>query len=526
MELLLGMPLLIGGLGLRPFVAAAAYVSGALAGRSVVLSRLSTSGRAADGALVSMMQAAAPAVMAAYAELERADRRVAPYRSPSAAGLLALDPSHPPSQRVLSGVLHEEQLLAWRAVSPPEEQVYRAGCSGAGAFEWLLAFPGQLSSEQRAQAEWPCLTFVTALQLRLGVPLSALLDAGFPADAETACWLRTRPPAAAAADPDDRDALVGSTTPSTQARSPSQAPPRCSNAHGNRLVDSRGRLILGCVAGGGATSAHDALAAVLARLAPVPGLGAFGPASTARKTQTAGRRGASPDAGTVGAIFSGLATVPAPRSGRWPAPDVYCCPSPWPPSQGRPVFLDVTVHQTATADTTKVGMDRLRTVAFQNADPLAEVDAALATQESRKRQHYRGCAIPGGPLAHAVFEPFAVEAGGRLGPAARALLRSWARAAAGDDPRSSALSVASATVLRTHLQHVSSTFHRLQASRILRAAAWWSEDHAVPPCLGLGLAALVPSLDGTRAFRDLGDLPASAFAAAERDLLAGAFAVV
>ena len=66
-----------------------------------------------------------------------------------------------------------------------------------------------------------------------------------------------------------------------------------------------------------------------------------------------------------------------------------------------------------------------------------------------KTQHYEIECSQGGPLHHARRIPLIVDAGGRLGEEANALLRSWARlAAAGNDLKCENISDQASSILR------------------------------------------------------------------------------
>ena len=111
---------------------------------------------------------------------------------------------------------------------------------------------------------------------------------------------------------------------------------------------------------------------------------------------------------------------------RWGNPDVYV-PAVAGLSRGLPVFLDVRV---------------VRGDSSKRAAANTPVVDTLREAARHKTQHYETECGPGGPLHHAclMIIPFMVDAGGRLGEEADALLRSWARLAAGDDLKCESIS--------------------------------------------------------------------------------------
>ena len=79
--------------------------------------------------------------------------------------------------------------------------------------------------------------------------------------------------------------------------------------------------------------------------------------------------------------------------------------------------------------------------------------------------------IKNGPLHHARLNdiPYIVDAGGRLGEEADALLRSWARLAAGDDLKCENISDQASSILRQYREVVGAVLQRNNASMVLRA---------------------------------------------------------
>ena len=374
------------------------------------------------------------------------------------------------------------------------------GVSDRGAGAWLLAAPDgnprfrhllQLSSQE----------FRTALQLRLGLPLNVLIAADVEAPGEGGtCPLlkssnsggvaaaparsRGRPrslrkalrkgragapvPAAAANDVDLDPPLEGEgeaavdprDAPTTTPSRPQSTSPTPSGICGQPL-NHHGRHLLRCACGGGLKARHDRIARVLALIAPrgTTGLCAYLPVS------------ATADENKVYKLMCTLAAErPDPSSAdpdgtsRWNKPDVYV-----PPHEringGRPAFVDVTVVQ---------GDAPGRLGAYTPAEDL------LLAAEVAKTNHYKEETAPGGPFCHALFVPFVLETGGRLGIQADALLKSWARLAAGDDMDQPKMSTLATFILRQYREAVGVTLQRGNALMVQRAVGDLGQDGARP----------------------------------------------
>ena len=125
-------------------------------------------------------------------------------------------------------------------------------------------------------------------------------------------------------------------------------------------------------------------------------------------------------------------------------------------SRGLPVFLDVRVVRSDSSKRAKANT------------PVADT---LREAAVHKTQHYETECGPGGPLHHARLIPFIVDAGGRLGEEADALLCSWARLAAGDDLKSCGekISDQASSILRQYREVVGAVLQRNNAGMVLRA---------------------------------------------------------
>jgi len=94
----------------------------------------------------------------------------------------------------LTSILDSAALVALQRLTTVEEDrdAHRINHSGPGAAPaWLLPFPGGPSAlEHQRVLQWPGSSFLVApaLQLRLGVPLTALLAAGMPVAGGLPCW--------------------------------------------------------------------------------------------------------------------------------------------------------------------------------------------------------------------------------------------------------------------------------------------------------------------------------------------------
>ena len=101
----------------------------------------------------------------------------------------------------------------------------------------------------------------------------------------------------------------------------------------------------------------------------------------------------------------------------------------------------------------------------------------LLAADSANTAHYKEAA-PGGPFCHALFVPFVLETGGRLGIQADALLKSWARLAAGDDMDQTKMSTLATFILRQYREAVGVTLQRGNALMAQRAVGDLGRDGA------------------------------------------------
>ena len=361
------------------------------------------------------------------------------------------------------------------------------GAGGRGAGAWLYALPGS-SLRFRNLLSMSSPEFITGIQLRLHLPLGVLVAAGVEAPGEGGtCPLlpssfsgapatpaarpagapgrkRRRaprhqlaqgsPPAPAADDLDrpppsgeeaavDRDALT--TVSSRPQTAPTSRPGACSQP-----LDHCGRHLLQCVRGGSLKARHDRIARALALIAPhgTTGLCAHLPVS------------ATADEHKVYKFMCILAPERAdPNSAnpddttRWAKADAFV-PAHELIGGGKPTFIDVTV---ARAD------------APGRSASYTPIEDLLLDLEKGKRDHYVDELAPGGPLHHANFVPFVLETGGRLGLEADALLKSWARLAAGDDMKFAKMSTMATFILRQYREVVGVALQRGNALMVQRA---------------------------------------------------------
>ena len=538
MRLLLALPLRLGGMGLRLFAREPAFLSGMLAARDVLRGRFTLPAFGATEASIVLRLAVSnafladrplgAALQAALTSLASMERTVAE----ATAGRCALperirgqrewetllDPAQPPPslaelipdlptaasapglQGQLSFILHESTLLSWRRMVPVREDAIRVGQSGPCAAAWLLAFPGGPSApEFRSILRWPGSTFFTALQMRLGAPLSILVAAGVPATG-TLCWLRRQAlmvdPAADVTTPADTDAATAAAAPPEEgAREgpsnpsphvPGEAAPLASDddnaegppgtphlsrvpplrdtaprsrphdathcgrgERGNVLPD--GRQLPFCANGGFNIYTHDGIAAALTSSAP-----------SQRPDNWPGRRYATAVKKTIGQIMVSL----APSREPWRIPDVAS------PGDDIVTFVDVTIERSAYGS-------------HKGGDGRSNVLSALSLAAADKIKHYNDELGPSGPFAPGKgrFVPFAVSYGGLLSPDALDLLKHWARCRVGEPATvsTSAGSAASRPYLLNSLRLTSTVHQRWNACRIHHAAAELSEMHAEGP---------------------------------------------
>ena len=238
-QLLLELPLRLGGMGLRFFTREPAYLAGMLAARATLRTRfelmtlpdcdLSVEDRSRLSSVVlkeavesAFLQSrvTGAALAAAFTRLRGIEAAVAADVERRSLLMLAirgdpawerlLDPAEPSPtlekliphpnddppkdlQWHLTVLLHEDARLAFSRVAPLVDDIIRVNQSGPSAAAWMLAFPGGPSSPAYRQClRWPGSTFLTVLQYRLGVPLSVLIAAGVPAGGAP-CWLSRGP---------------------------------------------------------------------------------------------------------------------------------------------------------------------------------------------------------------------------------------------------------------------------------------------------------------------------------------------
>ena len=227
-------------------------------------------------------------------------------------------------------------------------------------------------------------------------------------------------------------------------------------AHPRRVVSPLGRPLLVCPNGGYGISTHDSLAAALASLAPPRPLGAW---PGANRFATAVKH----------VIKRRLASLAPGRE--WRAPDVAA------PGD---TFVDITVSH--------ITPSRLRGA----RDGRSCVLYALYLEETMKRSHYKNEMAPSGPLAPGTgcFVPFAVASGGLLGPAARQLLRRWAKRQAGPNSQASTdgpdgggseSQAATRSFLAHGIRLLSTVLHRWNACHVHAAASELAELHVLEP---------------------------------------------
>ena len=541
MRLLLELPLRLGGMGLRLFAREPAFLSGMLAARDVLRGRftLPTFGVTAAAIVLRLavsnaflvgrpLGAGLQAALTSLASMERtvAEATAGRYALPERIRgqrewETLLDPAQPPPplaelipdlptaesapglQGQLSFILHESTLLSWRRMVPVQEDAIRVGQSGSCAAAWLLAFPGgPCAPEFRSILRWPGSTFLTALQTRLGAPLSVLVAAGVEATG-TPCWLRrqalTVDPAAdvmtladiditatVAAAPLEEGAREGSSTPSPHVPGDAatlelepdddaeEGPPgtphrplvpplrdtaplsrphdalRCGRrARGTIRHD--GRELDLCANGGFHIYTHDGIAAALTSSAPPQ-----------RPDNWPGRRFATAVKKTIGQMMVSL----APSREPWRIPDVA--------SPGDDTFVDVTIVRSGSAHRPPTG-----------GDGRSIVLSALSLAAANKIKHYKDELGPTGPFAPGKgrFVPFAMSSGGLLAPDALGLLKHWAHCRVGEPATAStsSSSAASRPYLLNSLRLTSTVLQRWNACRIHHAAAELNEMHAEGP---------------------------------------------
>ena len=378
----------------------------------------------------------------------------------------------------------------------------------------VLGLPGWVELTRiRRVLRWLGDTFRTALQLRLGVPLSVLIAAGVPQEG-ILCWLRRfavaapqaglpadledeeAPPvdteAAAAADaasavtdtaaaaPRERVAREGPSTPSPhvhgigmQARSVARA-----GGPSSPILSARQRLQRRTTAVAPALSArfrpHDPVKCGPAdrRLIDRKGRGLFdcnnqgfniathdaialALAAVAPPLPMGEWPGADHHATAVKPIVAMRMTALAPGR-KWWVPDVAL-------SNPRHTFVDIKSSHTASACHLPGAQDGRTSVV-----------TALSAAEQAKVRHYEREGAPGGPFAPGTgfFVPFVMTLGGLLAPSAIALLKRMAAVrrdvvADGADPCEAE---ASLSYLRHSVQVLSTVLQRWNACRIHAAA--------------------------------------------------------
>ena len=452
-KVLLEIPLRQGGMGLRLFAREPAFLAGMLTARSVLRARFNlpaftvpptsssiTLQRVVANAFLphQRLGVALAAAHLSLAEMERTVAEDVAHRPPlpgrmkgDKAWETLLDPSKPPPclqelvphfdvepckglQGHLTSILHGDALVQWRQMAGVEEDARRVSQSGPCGAAWLLAFPGGPSApEFRRSLRWIGSTFLTALQLRLGVPLTVLFAAGVPSEG-TPCWVRrfridadstgaVDASAAPATDPDaavaplEEGAREGDSTPSPHVQGAgtpagsmavggpiSTTPPLqplrrtaaasttdrliphrvdCCGPHPRRTVLLNGRALLQCPNQAHHIMQHDAVAQTLASESP----------SLPQSGYPCSERYASAAHHVVSSRL--LSRAPG---GHWKVPDVAVPPD---------TFLDVAIAQWHA-----VSASRLR------ADGRSSVLYALCMEEDGKIQHYRHEQAPGGPL--------------------------------------------------------------------------------------------------------------------------------
>ena len=101
------------------------------------------------------------------------------------------------------------------------------------------------------------------------------------------------------------------------------------------------------------------------------------------------------------------------------------------------------------------------------------IEDLLLELEKGKRDHYVDELAPGGPLHHANFVPLVLETGGRLGLEleADALLKSWARLAAGDGMKFAEMSTMATFILRQLCKVVGVALQRARGPEYADGAA-------------------------------------------------------
>ena len=509
---LLPLALRDGGLGLLPFAGPAAFLAGTLAGRHAVLAKLARD--EATGATLTLSDAALqaavtgitdPAFLAgalvlargaiASAEAEAATLAAGAGRPSAlaAAQLQAQDalPRWGPSlvpldtllpdldsplparlQASLTRILQDRNLEVWRAGVSPDRDAARISTTGPAGNTWLASMPGKASAFSRI-CSWPGNTFAMAVQIYLLELPAALRAAGFQEGA-LRCWLHKvglaegTGGADGASDSEEEDAGGGSQTHFTPSRTelagasapplPPPRPGRCNGPHTLAEGPTGWISLLVCKFGNYPKTVHDALARLLAFIAPSTMVttlpGAFGRPTASHP-----------------AISRFLASAANTGRGDWNCPDVL---QPVGPTDGRPLHLDVTLTtvRTGAADKNAKGAQ-------------GAADAALQAAHNRKVAHYEkdGSTLPGGPMAPgtATFRPFPLLNRGKMGKASLLTLREWSRQAAreslgGEAADAGALALRASAFLRSYYRVISTTLWRWHATRLLQAATWLSED--------------------------------------------------
>ena len=215
--------------------------------------------------------------------------------------------------------------------------------------------------------------------------------------------------------------------------------------------------LLACKLGGHRLHRHNAIAGLLASLAPRSPPAHLGVPSFPTAHQPA-----------IGKILAHL----GPGRSDWARPDVF---TPAGAPDGRPVLLDITIWNVPVG------------AALGAKGALGAVEDTLTRAEATKARHYAsaGCTGPGGPMAPgtANYRSFPLLARGRLGATALATLREWSKEAArvsvGAAPDDDVdLRLRASVILRSYFRVISTTVWRLHASRLHEAAVWLAEDLA------------------------------------------------
>ena len=375
------------------------------------------------------------------------------------------------------GKLTEGPLLA-KSNKLRSRDVCREGNSGPGAGAWLLAFPG--ATWLQSSLAWDADAFRTAVQIRLGVPLSHLIAAGMP-EAGTTCFMQPTAADAAVAShvfdeedvPEDPDHHPDS---SPQARTEAhETPASCvrSSSAPRAHCDRLGRHLFTCKLGGFDISTHDAVARALVHCAP-------------RAKGVGGPNGGKFPSAHSNVIQSALLAL-APGRSRWHKPDVFI-PAGAGSGGGLDTFVDVQLTYAATGPRCRA----LGRTGRGSSTAAAIVAKALQRSEAAKLRHYasEGVTAPGGPCAPGVgrLVPFVMEQGGRFAPRAMSLLRCLAQARAKEDPGGGRLTPRSTTYLRSAVRLLSTRLQQMRAHRVHQAAEWLSASRGPAPLAGLAIS--------------------------------------